>query len=188
MLAQIEEQLALRLGRGDLHEPPVAQHVLVDLGADPVHGEGHQAHAHRRVEALDRLHQADVAFLHEIAQRQAIAGITARDVHDEAQVRHDERACGRQVAVSGETIGKRLLVIARQHGNTADAIHVGIETAERVRPGTDRSVELPAHEWTSIDSLLQFTSADISTRKVRVLNDAHSSRNEETAFIIIYLD
>ncbi len=30
--AQVEEQLALRLGRGDLHEAPVPQHVLMDLG------------------------------------------------------------------------------------------------------------------------------------------------------------
>ena len=36
---QVEEQLALSFGGGDLHQAPVAQHVLVDLGADPVHGE-----------------------------------------------------------------------------------------------------------------------------------------------------
>jgi len=104
VLAQVEEQLALRLGGGDLHQPPVAQHVFVDLGADPVHGERHQPHADRRVEALDRLHEADVAFLHEVAEGQPIAVVAAGDVHDEPQVR-EQRAGGRvQVVVATEAV------------------------------------------------------------------------------------
>src|SRR3546814_1054651 len=59
-LAQIEEQLALRLGGGDLDDAPVLEDVLVHLGADPMHREADQAHADFGVEALDRLHQADV--------------------------------------------------------------------------------------------------------------------------------
>src|SRR5579871_1184386 len=39
---QIEEQLALRLSRSNLDQPPVAQHVLVYLRANPVHGKGDQ--------------------------------------------------------------------------------------------------------------------------------------------------
>jgi hypothetical protein len=61
--AQVEEELALRLGRGDLDQTPVAQDVFVDFRLDPVDGEGHQTHATVRVEALHRLHQADIAFL-----------------------------------------------------------------------------------------------------------------------------
>src|SRR5674476_576836 len=34
--AQIKEQLALRLGGGNLDQPPVAHHELVDLGTYPV--------------------------------------------------------------------------------------------------------------------------------------------------------
>src|SRR3972149_421138 len=34
--AQIEEQLALRFGRGDLDQPPVAQYEFVNLRLDPV--------------------------------------------------------------------------------------------------------------------------------------------------------
>src|SRR3546814_6792973 len=56
-LAQIEEQLALRLGGGDLDDAPVLEDVLVHLGADPMHREADQAHADFGVEALDRLHQ-----------------------------------------------------------------------------------------------------------------------------------
>jgi hypothetical protein len=49
------------------------RHVLVDLGLDPVHRIRHQAHALFGVEALDGLHQADVAFLDQVGVRQAIA-------------------------------------------------------------------------------------------------------------------
>jgi hypothetical protein len=65
-LAQVEEQLALRLGRRDLDDAPVLQDELVHLGLDPVHRERHQTHALFRIEALDRLHQADVAFLDQV--------------------------------------------------------------------------------------------------------------------------
>ena len=89
-LAQVEEQLALRLGRGDLDDAPVAQDELVHLGADPVHRERHEAHALVRVEALDGLHQADVAFLDQIADAAGRSRVAARDVHDEAQVRQHQ--------------------------------------------------------------------------------------------------
>jgi hypothetical protein len=65
--AQVEEQLALRFRRRDFHETPIAQHILVNLGANPMHRERHQAHTHRRVEALHRLHESDIAFLNQIA-------------------------------------------------------------------------------------------------------------------------
>jgi hypothetical protein len=61
--AQVEEELALGLGGGDLDHAPVPEDVLVDLGLDPVQRVADQAHALLGVEALDGLHQADVAFL-----------------------------------------------------------------------------------------------------------------------------
>ena len=73
--AQIEEKLALSLGGGHLHHAPVFQDVFVNLGLDPVHGITHQAHTLVGVEALDCLHQTDVAFLDQITVRQAIAQI-----------------------------------------------------------------------------------------------------------------
>ena len=129
--AQVEEQLALRLGGGDLHQPPVAQHVLVDLGADPVHGERHQAHADVRVEALHGLHQADVAFLNQVADRQAVAAVAAGDVHDEAQVRQHQLTGGIEVAVVLQAARQRELLFARQHGNARHAFDVGIEAPDR---------------------------------------------------------
>ena len=86
--AQVEEELALRLGGGDLHHPPVAQDVLVDLGLDPVDRERREPHAALGVEALHRLHQADVAFLDQVGLRQTVAHVVAGDGHHQAQVRH----------------------------------------------------------------------------------------------------
>ena len=62
----------------------------MDFAFDPVDGEGDKAHAALRLEAFDGFHQADVAFLDEVAERQAVAGEAARDVHDEFEVVHDE--------------------------------------------------------------------------------------------------
>ena len=49
-----------------------------------------EAVAARVIEALDRLHEADVALLDQVDQRQAAAVVAPRDRDDEAQVRLDE--------------------------------------------------------------------------------------------------
>jgi hypothetical protein len=67
--AQVEEELALGLRGGDLHQPPVAQHVLVDLGPDPVQRKRHEPHPALGVETADGLHEPDVAFLDEVRLR-----------------------------------------------------------------------------------------------------------------------
>ena len=82
--AQIEKQLALGLRRGNLDDAPVAQHKLMNLGLDPVHGEGDQPYPLVGVEAFDRLHQADIAFLNQVGLGQAVAGVAARNMHHEA--------------------------------------------------------------------------------------------------------
>ena len=128
--SQIEKQFTLRLGGGDAHQTPVAQHVFVDFGADPMHRERHQPHAHTRVEALDRLHQADVAFLHQIAHRQTVAAIATGDMHHESQVREHQLARGAQIVLLAESARQLLLVLAAQHRYAADSINVGIETAQ----------------------------------------------------------
>src|SRR5699024_36079 len=82
--AQVEEQFALRLGGRHLDDTPVTQDVFVYFSTNPVYGEGNQANAHIGVEALDRFHQADIAFLNQIGQWQTIAGISTGNVDDEA--------------------------------------------------------------------------------------------------------
>ena len=88
--AQVEEEFALRLGGGDFDHAPVADDVFVDFAFNPVDGEGDKADATLRLEAFDGFHQADVAFLDEIAERQTIAGEAACDVNDKFEVVHDE--------------------------------------------------------------------------------------------------
>jgi hypothetical protein len=107
--AQVEEQLALGLGRRDLHQAPVLQDVLVHLGLDPVHGVRHQAHALVRVETLDCLHQADIAFLDQVGVRQAVAQVAARDRHHQAQVRQHQLLRGVQVVLSASAWPARFL-------------------------------------------------------------------------------
>ena len=103
----------------------------MDLGADPVHGEGHQPHADLGVEALHGLHQADVAFLDQVAERQAVAAVAARDVHDEAQVRQHELARGVEVVVVAQAARQGLLFLAGQHRDAAHGVDVGVEAADR---------------------------------------------------------
>ena len=60
--SQIKEKFALGFSRRHFDDAPVTQHVLVDLGLDPVYGERHQPDPDVRVEAAYGFHQPDVAF------------------------------------------------------------------------------------------------------------------------------
>ena len=82
--AQVEEQLALRLGGGDLDDSPVAQDELVDLGSYPVDREGDEPYADIRIETLDRFHQPDIAFLDQIGLLETVSVIASGDAYDEA--------------------------------------------------------------------------------------------------------
>ena len=103
----------------------------MDLGLDPVHGVADQANALVRVEALDGLHQADVAFLDQVAVRQPVAEVLARDRDDQAQVRDDQPAGGGQVAVVAQAPGELGLLFLGQQGDAVDGADVGVEVAER---------------------------------------------------------
>ena len=63
----------------------VGQRALDGL-LDPPGAVGGKLAALGRIEPLDRLHQADVAFADQIQQRQADAFVVAGDLDDEAQV------------------------------------------------------------------------------------------------------
>jgi len=80
VLAQIEEQFSLCLGGGNLHDPPVLDDVFVNFRLDPMYGKRNEPHAHVWVEPFDRLHQANIAFLNQVRQGQAIAQIAACDM------------------------------------------------------------------------------------------------------------
>ncbi len=130
--AQVEEQLALGLGRRDLDHAPVLQDVLVDFGLDPVQRVAHQAHALFRVEALDGLHQADVAFLDQVALRQAVTqvlGATPRPPGAGATAPAARRLRGRRCRAGDARI--RLLLRGVSSGMRLHGRDVGVEVAER---------------------------------------------------------
>ncbi len=131
LAAQVEEQLALRLGRGDLDDAPVTQDELVNFGLDPVHSKRHQTHAHFRVETLHGLHQTDVTFLDQIGLSQTVTRITARDVHDESQVGEDHLTGRVQILLIVETLSQFTLLLGRQQGNAVDRVHIGLEVRTR---------------------------------------------------------
>ena len=103
----------------------------MNLGANPVDREGHEAHVERGVEALDGLHEADVPLLDQVTDRQSVPGVAARDVHHEAQVREHELTRRGEVSGLAEALAERALLFAREHGDVAHALEVRIETPER---------------------------------------------------------
>ena len=98
LLVQPEEELALRARGAEADQPDVVEQVLEDVGADPVRGVGGELHALIGIEALHRLHQADVALLDQVEHVGPGAAVLHRDLHDEAQVREHELARGVDVA------------------------------------------------------------------------------------------
>src|SRR3546814_8022609 len=71
-------------------QAPRAEDEFLDRGADPPHRIGREAEAAFGIELLHALHQSDIAFADQLADRQAIAAVTHRDLRDEAEVRGDE--------------------------------------------------------------------------------------------------
>ena len=84
--AQVEEQLLLVGGGAHLNERPRAQDVFLNRRLDPPHGVSRQPEAFVRLEALHRLHQADIALGNDLGDRQAVAAIPHGDLGDEPQM------------------------------------------------------------------------------------------------------
>ena len=119
-LAQIEEQLLLRRGGAQLHHGPGAQHIFLDGSADPPHGIGRQAEAPLGIEALDRLHQPDIAFGDDLGHRQAIAAIAHGDLGHQAQMAGHQPACRFGILMFLPALGEHVFVFRRQKGKFAD--------------------------------------------------------------------
>ena len=128
-LAQIEEQPLLVGGRAHLHQAPGAQDVFLDRSLDPPHGIGRQAEAAFRIEFLDGLHQADIAFRDHFADRQAVAAIAHGDLGHEPQMAGDELVRGVAVAMLLVTLGEHVFFLRLQHRKAADFFEVAGEAA-----------------------------------------------------------
>ena len=67
--------------------------------------------------------------------RQAVAGVAARDVQHEAQVRQHQLARGVEIAVAMKAVRELQLLLAAQHRDAADRVGIRVETAERTGEG-----------------------------------------------------
>ncbi|MNR46862.1 hypothetical protein D3C85_1658870 [compost metagenome] len=96
-----------------------------------MHGEGDQSHPDTRVEALDRLHQADVALLDQIGLGQAIAGVALGHVNDKTQVRHDQLTGSLEIAILLQTRRQLTLFLCAQHRNRVYCLDIAFQTTLR---------------------------------------------------------
>jgi hypothetical protein len=130
-----QEQLLLCRGGAHLHQAPRAQNVFLDRGANPPHGIGRQPEAFVRLEALDRLHQADIAFGDDLADRQAVTAVAHGDAGYEAQMGGDKLVRGIAVAMLAPTLGEHVLLLRLQHGEQSDFFEITCQPAMGTHAG-----------------------------------------------------
>jgi hypothetical protein len=133
--AEVEKELPLSLRRRDFDDAPVTQDEFVHLGPDPVHGKGHQTHAALRIEALDRLHQPDIAFLNQVGLRQSIARVAARGRHHDPQMGHDQLPCRIEIVAVAKLAREILFLLWQQDRKTVDGLDIALQAS---RQGWDR--------------------------------------------------
>ncbi|MCY1303563.1 hypothetical protein D9M70_532770 [compost metagenome] len=126
---QVEEQPLLVGGRAHFHQRPRAQDIFLDRRLDPPHRVGGKAEAAIGFELLDGLHQADIAFGYDFADRQAVAAIAHRDLGDEAKVAGDQLVRCFAVVMLLVPLGEHVLFLRFQHRKLADFVEIAIEAA-----------------------------------------------------------
>src|SRR5258706_580820 len=127
--AKVEEELSLRLGGGDLYHAPVAQYALVDLGAYPMDRERYEPYPALRVEALDRFHQTDVAFLDQISLRQSVTHVAAGDGDHQAEVREHQRSRRFDVVLGPEFARELALLLERKDRKTIHRLDIAFQAS-----------------------------------------------------------
>ena len=90
-----------------------------------------RTHTVRRVEALDRLHQTDIAFLDQIGVRQTVAKVAAGDRNHQAQMRKNKLACRFQILIVAETRRQPNFLFLRQDWKLLRCLNVGLNVACR---------------------------------------------------------
>jgi hypothetical protein len=117
-------ELLLVGGGAHLHQRPRAQDVFLDRSLDPPHRIGREPKALVGLEALDRLHQADVAFGDDFGDRQAVAAIAHGDLGHEPQMAGDELMCRIVVAVLAPALGQHEFLLRLQHREPPDLFQI----------------------------------------------------------------
>src|SRR5712692_7984280 len=123
-LAQVEEQLLLVGGGAHLHQRPRAQDVFLDRGLDPPHGVGGETEPLVGLEALDRLHQGDIALRDHLGNRQAVAAVAHGDLGDQAQMAGDQLVRRVAVAMLAPALGQHEFFLRLQHWEPPDLFEI----------------------------------------------------------------
>src|SRR5579859_4168442 len=82
------------------------------------------------IEFFGGAHQAQVAFLDQVDQGNAGAGVAARDGDDQAQIRLDQRATSHTVTGSG-SLCKVYFFIVREQTQAANIVQVALKSIFR---------------------------------------------------------
>jgi len=124
LLAEVEEQLALRLGRADLDQPPVGQDELQDVRADPPGRVRGQLHAAVRVVLLHGVDEPDVTFLNQVEYVAVRPPVLLGDLYDQAQVGGDETRGQPRVGGVAELHRDVVLLLAVHQGIAAELVQI----------------------------------------------------------------
>ena len=100
----------------------------MDFGLNPMHGKGKQPRAARGLEAFDRFHQADIAFLDQVGLVEAVAVVAAGDGNHHAQMRENQFFRRFQIAVL-LALGQRGFFFGAEHRDAVYGVDVLIQTA-----------------------------------------------------------
>ena len=65
-LTQLKEQTTLLFSGSNFDHAQIADHILEDLGLNPLHRKGSQTHTGIRIKVLHGFHQTDISLLDQI--------------------------------------------------------------------------------------------------------------------------
>jgi hypothetical protein len=105
-----------------------------------IHHIGGKAEAFVRLEALDRLHEPDIALRDHLGDRQAIAAIPHGDLGRQAQMAGDEPMGRVVVAMLAPALGQHVFLLRFQHGEPPDLFQVMSKARLRSKHGSDCSL------------------------------------------------
>jgi membrane protein len=126
--AKVEEQLLLRGRRAHFHKRPGAQDEFLDRGADPPHRVSREAEPTVGFELLNTLHQADIAFADQLADREAITAVSHCDLRHEPKVRVDQLRRSLSIAVLAPALGEHIFFLRREDRELLDLREIAVES------------------------------------------------------------
>ena len=113
---------------GQANRFALVRQSALDRLFDPPGGVRAQFSALGRIEALDSLHQADVAFGNEVEERQTEIRVIVRDLHDEPQVRANHEGARLAVALF-DFRGELDLLVGREQRDLPDFPQVNLNSS-----------------------------------------------------------